>query len=275
MFSTLLSVCAVSAQTNIRDVDFQNFTYDADFCGGEEGNSTKITVKDGKFYKETKEDDFVDRMYYSVYGLEYGDLDGDGNEEAVILSMCNTGGTGNFTEAYVYSMKDGKPIRIMLLSGGDRADGGLRKAWIENRVLTVESSDAGETGGACCPEFIVTNKYRLVGKRLEEVGKETRREIYPATRVKFPKGKFGTTLEVKMGADENIKRFAVGAKKGQTLIVTTTSADAKVSLRRGDAEVMEEEDSLVAKLNDNGDYIFELSNFTDKELQFSITVTIK
>ena len=274
-FSLLLSVYAVTAQTSIRDVDFQNFTYNADYCAGEEGKSKKITVKEGKFYKETKEDDFVDRMYYAVYGTEYGDLDGDGKEEAVILSLCNTGGTGNFTEAYVYSLKHGKAVRIMLLSGGDRAFGGLRKAWIEKGILTVESSDAGERGGACCPEFVVTNQYRYVGRKLKEVGKEHRREIYPASRIKFAKGKFGSTFTLKMGAEENIKRFVVGARKGQTLIVTKTSADAKVSLRRGDANVLEEEESLAAKLNKNGDYVFELSNFSDKALQFLITVTIK
>ena len=96
---------------------------------------------------------------------------GDGKEEAVIFSMCNTGGTGNFTEAYIYTIKDGKPVRIMLISGGDRAFGGLRDASIENGILTIESNDAGKFGGACCPEFVVTNKYRYTGTTLKEVGK--------------------------------------------------------------------------------------------------------
>ena len=273
-YLVLLAAFSISAQDTIRNVDFKNFTYDADYCGGE--NVVKITVKDGVFQKAVKDEDgFVDRMYYSIYGIEYGDINGDGKDEAVILSMCNTGGTGNFTEAYIYEIQNGKPIRIMLLSGGDRAFGGLRKAWIEDQILIVESNDAGPAGGACCPEFIVTNKYRYEGKRLREIGKSTSREIYPPKRVRFPKGKFGTTFVVRMTADEQIRRFVVGAMKGQTLVVTKTTTQVDVNLRRGEAEVIEENGGLVAKLSETGDFVFEISNFTNKSQEFSVSVSIK
>ena len=269
-FILLLSF-STNSQTNIRDVDFKNFTYDADYCGGE--NTVKITVADGKFQRESSEN--TDPMYYAIYGIEYGDLDGDGREEAVILSMCNTGGTGNFTEAYIYKLQDRTPKRIMLLSGGDRAFGGLRKAWIRDQILIVESNDAGKYGGACCPEYIVTNRYKYSGKRLKEYGKSERRDIYPPRRVKFDRGKFGTTLKVKSGKDDNIKRFVVGAAKGQTLIVTKTSPDVYLTLRRGDAETLEEDSSLVAKLRETGDFVFEASHFKDRDLEFSMTITIR
>jgi hypothetical protein len=270
---TLLITGSISAQSNIRSVDFKNFTYDADYCGGEK--SKKITVKDGKFQKEMDPDAQIDAMYYEIYGIEYGDLDGDGKEEAILLSMCNTGGTGNFTEAYVYKIVNRKPVRIMLLSGGDRAFGGLRKAWIDKGVLVVESNDAGAAGGACCPEFIVTNKYRYTGKTLKEVGKSTKREIYPSKRIAFKKGEFGTTFVLRMSADEEIKRYVIGAAKGQTLVVTKTSTVAEVTLKRGNANVLEEDSSLVAKLNETGDFVFEIGNFSNKNLKFSVTVTIK
>ena len=270
--SLLMSV-SVFAQNDIRKVDFQNFTYEADYCGGE--GIRKITVKDGKFYKEEQKDDYVDRMYYAIYGISYGDMDGDGKDEAIILSMCNTGGTGSFSEAYIYKMKRGKPVRIMLLSGGDRAFGGLRRAWAEKGLLVVESNDAGKRGGACCPELIVTNTYRYIGKKLKEVGKSTTREIYPPKRVTFERGKFGKTFKITMTADQQIKRFVIGASKGQTLAVTKTSNAAKLSLKRGEANILEEDDGLVAKLSKTGDYVFEISNFSNKTLEFTMTVTIR
>lgn len=272
--TTFLLTFSTFAQNNIRDVDFNNFTYSPDFCGGED--KRKITVKEGSYsYSKSDKDGFVDRMYFGVFGITYGDLDGDNRDEAVILSVCNTGGTGNFSEAYIYKMQNGKPKRVMLLVGGDRAYGGLREARIENGLLIVESNDAGEMGGACCPQNVVTNKYRFTGKTLKEVGKATKRKLYPEKRIKFNKGKFSKRIRVVMPADKPIQRFVVGASKGQRLIVTKNATAAKVNLWKGDAEVLDEDAKLVATLNKTGDYVFELRNFTDKDLLFDILVTIE
>ncbi len=274
LLCTLIFLTAsVLAQADIREVDFKNFTYQPDYCGGEDRKT--ITVKDGEFFEEKMVEGFPDRMFFSVFGLTYGDLDGDKKDEAVILSVCNTGGTGNFTEAYIYKMQNGTPKRVMLLSGGDRAHGGLRKARVENGLLIVESNDAGELGGACCPEFIVTNTYKFDGKKLKEIGKATKRELYPATRISFDKGKSSQTFPVSIKSDDEIKRFTVGAVKGQTLLVTKTDADAKVSLWKGEADVLEEDDMLIAKLEESGDFIFELRNYGENDLEFEATVTIK
>lgn len=273
ILTTLILSVSIFAQNDIRKVDFQNFTYSPDFCGGHD--KRKITVKDGIFSEEKEVDGFTNRIYFNVYNTTYGDLDGDKKEEAVLFSMCNTGGTGNFTEAYIYKIVNGKPVRKMLLVGGDRADGGLREARIKNGLLVIESSDPGEMGGACCPEFIVTNAYRFDGKKLKEIGKATKRKIYPETRIAFDKGKFGKTFSLKMSADNEIKRFVVGASKDQHLIVTKTSDDAKVTLFKGDAKVSKENNSLIAELNKTGDYIFEIRNFSDKYLEFDVTVSIR
>ena len=134
----------------------------------------------------------------------------------------------------------------------------MREARVEKGLLVIESSDVGELGGACCPEYIVTSKYRFTGKNLTEIGKATRRKIYPETRVSFDRGKFSKTISVSMNKDENIKRFIVGASSGQTLSITKTSADAKVSLWRGNAKVATEGERLYAGLRENGDYTFEV-----------------
>ena len=109
---------ATFAQGDIRKVDFKNFTYSA-HCLGE--TPQNIRVKNGEFSKETQEDGYVDRFYFQVFSVAYGDLNADGQDDAVTLTVCNTGGTGNFSEGMVYSMKAGKPSLIARIPGGDRA----------------------------------------------------------------------------------------------------------------------------------------------------------
>lgn len=260
---------AVFAQKDIRKIDFDNFTYSAS-CAFEE--SKKITVKNSEFSESKEVDGYTDRFFFKVFGTSYGDLDGDNNDEAVILTVCNTGGTGNFTEGFIFGMKAGKPVLLTRIPGGDRAYGGLRKARVEEGLLVVESNDVGEAGGACCPEFVVTNRYRVKAGKLTEVGKKERRELYPKERVKFPKGASGTTFKTTIPAQE-LKRFILGARAGQTLSVSIDSKSGSLRLIE-DAEIKDEVTKITAKLPKNGDYTFEVQNFEEKDTEFIISVKI-
>jgi hypothetical protein len=64
----------VTAQTGIRNVDFKNFTYEPT-CAPEE--SKKVMVKNGSFYKEQQIEGIVDRFSFDIFGVAFGDLDGD------------------------------------------------------------------------------------------------------------------------------------------------------------------------------------------------------
>lgn len=272
-FAFITCLAGIGNSQTIRDVDFKNFSYEAGYCG-EEG-TRKITVSDGNFYRETLIDEVPDRMYFSINVEAYGDLDGDGREEAVITSICNTGGTGNFSEAYIYSIRNGVPERVITITGGDRAYGGIREARIVNGRLEIDSSDAGETGGACCPEFVVTNVYELSGKTISEVGKERRRELYPAETVKFDRGKYSSRVYVEFGKDDPIRRFSVSASKGQTLTVTKSSDAPYLRLFKGNADVTEEGGRLIANLREDGEYVFELASHGEDTFDLYITVTIR
>lgn len=254
-------------QDEIRKVDFKNFTY-TPYCADEE--TTKVTVKKGE-YSLDKGDD---KLFFNINNITYGDLNGDNSTDAVILSNCNTGGTGQFSEGFIYGMKNGKPELLARIPGGDRADGGLRSAKVENGLLVVDANDNSQGGGACCPEYAVTTKYRLEGKTLKEVGKGVKRELYPAQRVNFDKGATKTTLTVSFKKDDDIKRFKVGARAGQTLIVTTNSKDVSISLD-GEAETTDGENSLTAKLQKSGDFVIQLQKISDAVLSVSLTIEIQ
>ncbi len=254
-------------QDEIRKVDFKNFTYEAS-CAGED--KTKITVKKGEFSQEKGDD----KIYFNVMNVSYGDVNADQSEDAIILTVCNTGGTGQFSEGFIYEMKNGKPALLATIPGGDRADGGLRSAKVEGGLIIIETNDPGETGGACCPEFVITTKYRLKGKELEKVGAESKRELYPAERVKFEKGATKTTLTINFKKDDDIKRFVVGARAGQSLIITSSSKDVSLSLE-GEADTIEGPNSLTARLQKSGDFKIQVQKISEVAVTLNLTIEIQ
>ncbi|MEP6902334.1 MAG: hypothetical protein ABJA66_11325 [Actinomycetota bacterium] len=259
---------AAATQGEIRKVDFKNFTFEPN-CTGED--TQKITVKKGEYTLDKGDD----KLYFTVENVTYGDLSGDKDDEAIILTVCNTGGTGQFSEGFIYGMKDGKPELLARIEGGDRADGGLRMAKVENGLLVVERNGAGETGGACCPEFVVTSKYKLEGKNLKQVGGDQQRELYPPQRVKFEKGATETTLNVKLTNDDDIKRFSIGAQSGQTLTVSSSAKDVSLTLLKGEAKTIEDGNRLQVELKKSGDFLVQVQKLGDKNVNASITIGIQ
>lgn len=267
MFTFVLSA---NAQNDIRKVDFRNFTYDIQSLDGE--NKSKVTVEDGN-YSRMSEDD---KYYFSVADVVYGDLDGDGKEEAAVGIIENTGGTGQFSSGLIFTMRGGKAVVLTKFEGGDRAYGGIAGANIAGGILTVERNAPGDLGAACCAEFIETTRYKWNGKQLVQVGKTESQELYPAERVSFKKGTSFSILSVKLDKYDR-KRFVIGARKGQTLFVSSgiePSNSLSYDLRRGDGDVETTENGMIVKLKENGDYLVEISNSTDKVLNFSVTIQI-
>ncbi|MEO8648589.1 MAG: hypothetical protein ABI539_05425 [Acidobacteriota bacterium] len=271
VFVLVLVFCpAVLGQTDIRKVDFKNFTYKA-YCAGEAPEN--VTVKNGEFLKETPMDGYVDRFYFNIYSVNYGDLTGDGRDEAIVLTVCNTGGTGNFSEGFIYTFEAGKPKLFSRIAGGDRAYGGLRSASIANGILTIESNDPGELGASCCPESIITNQYRLRGGKLIAAAKSVTRPIYPTERVSFARGTSAKTLAIRIAPDEG-KRFVVGARAGQQLFASIDSGKGSLRILE-DVEASFATNSVTARLPKSGDYTVEVRNDSDGEMEFTLNIRIK
>ena len=255
----------------IRSVDFKNFTYQPD-CAGED--TKKVTVKNGEFSSEKQADGYVDRFYFKVMSVAYGDLNGDNSEEAVVLTVCNTGGTGNFTEGFVYTLKDGKPTLFATIPGGDRADGGLRSARVDNGQLVVDSNDPGPDGGACCPQFVITTRYDVSSGKLKQVGKGDKRSLFPSQRVSFAKGTSGTTINVKIPPDEG-RRYVIGARAGQTLDVSVNTDKASVRLLDDEIQTEDKTNGFTAVLPKDGDFTIEVTNYEGAPIDVTVNIRIR
>lgn len=197
-------------------IDFQSFTYHPS-CADFESNEAKVPihVTGGKF---TGEEGF----YFEVQEILRGDLTGDGQDEAVVRTVCNTGGTGWFDEGFVYSVKDGKAVLLGRIPGGDRASGSVRCARFEDGALKVERL-GNESGAAQGIDFVDTETWRVRNGRLEEAGKPARRTLGGVARpIRFAKGKSSGQVTGKTnGADA----WALRAREGQTMTVRISSPD--------------------------------------------------
>jgi hypothetical protein len=260
------------AQNDIRAIDFNNFTYEPE-CTGEEGKQEKITVKNSEFSSEKKMEDYIDRFYFKVFHIAYGELTGDKAEEAIVLTTCNTGGTGYFTEGFVFSMKGEAPVLLTRIPGGDRADGGLRDAKIDGGLLSIEFSDPENNAGACCAEWAVTQKLKLVKGKLTEVGQPVKRELFPRQPVQFARGESGTTLTLDLLPDSGA-RLVLGARAGQTLTVTMNTDKADAYLMDSDGTPEGVGNGFRVKLTKSGDQVVQIRNNAEGPLTVIVTIKI-
>ena len=215
---------SASAQKDIRGVDFRNFTYEYGL-----GEPETITVRDGEFARETEDDP----LYFSIVDVVYGDVTRDGQDDAVVRTVISGGGSGSFSDATIYTMRDGKPVAIGSLGVGDRANGGIHDVRIENGRIVVERYGQ-EDSGACCPEYIERNIIELQGTKFEAVAKTSvrgyqafRNDEGPSPhRVKFLKSTSAITLA---GSTNNNEAYVLGARKGQRVQLDFFSKDAMAS----------------------------------------------
>ena len=95
-----------------------------------------------------------------------GDLDGDGQEEMVVILWQSSGGTGS--NSYIAVMKpenDGyRNISTALL--GDRIK--LKSGKLESGKITLDVLQAGESDPMCCPTQLATRTWTLEDTQLTE-----------------------------------------------------------------------------------------------------------
>jgi hypothetical protein len=166
----------------IRQIDFKNFTYawDDPAMSVPESwhwitSSPKSRIKASKgihhFYEQGRDE--YEREHaplISVDSVAYGDLVGDGNEEAVVSLNYSTGGTANWDYLYVYKLKNGRPALLGRMQTGSRGYGGLIKASVQNGFLVVDFADKDRRVGDCCSEGYIRVRYRWQKGSFVEVG---------------------------------------------------------------------------------------------------------
>ena len=107
---------------------------------------------------------------FTLQSVEFANVTGDGQEEAIIVLHYRTGGTQQTDYVYIYSFAAGKPKLLAYFHSGDRAYSGLRKVYGENGKLVVELFDPEKRTGDCCSSGFVRTRYKWQNGRFEAFG---------------------------------------------------------------------------------------------------------
>jgi hypothetical protein len=186
----LVAVGFASAQESpIRYFDFKNFTYP----WTDSVNFSYLTWHWTKSTPETRVrlskglHKFIDPHAPEVVRehspalrlsfISYGDLDGDGIEEAAVALNYTSGGTQNWDFVYVYKLNHGKPKLLGRLETGSRADSGLIHASVKDGLLTLDLADPERRVGDCCSEGFIRVHYRWRDGQFVEEGPRQRGDL--------------------------------------------------------------------------------------------------
>ena len=165
---------------SIRSMDFANFTYPASpiYSG------KSFSLRNGR-YKGRLRGVFDIPYPVALVGVAYGDVTGDGSEEAMVVLFENVKGSAIPYYVYVYTLERMTAKVLWSFETGDRGDGGLRKVYAENGGLVVElyGKDTGigdidnkEEAGACCPKSFTRIRYQWRRQKFRQKGG---REVWP------------------------------------------------------------------------------------------------
>jgi hypothetical protein len=163
----------------IREIDFANFTYPSQFVGETRG----FKVRNGERLPKRK--DKIGRpldWWLILEGVTYGDVTGDGHEEAIVKLHLVTGGSALPDFVYIYGLRKGKLRLLWVFETGDRADGGCKNVFAEHGELIVELygknkiigrdlyEDDGTNTGDCCPTYFTRTTYAWSRNRFRQKG---------------------------------------------------------------------------------------------------------
>lgn len=138
-----------------------------------------------------------ERIGLSYVTTEFGEVTGDGEDEAFVILKIETAGSAIPQIVYVFTMKNEEPELIWHFRTGDRADGGLKDLRAENGELVVQlfgqdrfilgevetSKITGDIEQLCCPTFFTQTRYKWNGKNFQLQGK---RETFSVQDITAP-----------------------------------------------------------------------------------------
>jgi hypothetical protein len=173
-------------QSPIRQVDFSNFIYPSLPTG--KCSMEQVQLRDGRYDapehikgKLTGEDCWSVAIIYA----DYGDVNGDGVEEAIIVLYAEVGGNESSQDVFIYTLQGEHPKLLWKFATGDGADGGLKRIYANRGNLVIElygvetkigkklyGTNPAEVG-SCCPKNFTMTTYKWMVDHFQQDGEST------------------------------------------------------------------------------------------------------
>lgn len=130
-----------------------------------------VQLVDGKYQADVDPID-VNFAYIQVTQFyAFGDLTGDGIDDAAVIFLENYGGTGNFGVLAIYTSVAGEPVFLDSTLIDDRPL--INSIFIENGEVLIDAVVHGFEDGGCCPTLPTTRRYTLAKDKLRLVNYTT------------------------------------------------------------------------------------------------------
>jgi len=163
--ATVTPTPAVTPAQPIRSIDFNNVAF-PHYPEYTERATKYVTLKPGEGGPAL---------------LNYGDVTGDGVEEAMMMLGIETRGSAIPEIVYIFGLNNGRLRLLWSFETGDRADGGFRNAYADHGQLVIELYGKDRTvgsnlyrgdddNGLCCPGSFTRARYQWRGDRFHLVG---------------------------------------------------------------------------------------------------------
>jgi hypothetical protein len=112
--------------------------------------------------------------------VAYGDLDGDGDDEAAVHVACNYGANAAEDTVHVWTLSRGRPVHVASLTEPPRSVTGplppaVADVAIEAGRVEVTWTRYADGDPNCCPSGLTIVGYELDGDRLARVGRAVTR----------------------------------------------------------------------------------------------------
>jgi hypothetical protein len=123
-------------------------------------------LTDGIFYRTPTEPNASPQLYATqLFGLmAYGDLNGDGAEDAAVVLQTHNGGNGDMKELAAILNQNGQPYNISTVEVG--AMTALESLKIEAGEIVVSGRSLGPNDPLCCPSQLTTWQFQLQNGQL-------------------------------------------------------------------------------------------------------------
>lgn len=175
--------------------------------------------------------------------IVFGDIDGDGKDDAAVILVENTSGSGWFYSLAVLINKDGKPSYMDQIDLGDRVI--INSVSVKEKEIVIDMVTHGPKDGLCCPTLRQTVNYTLFENKLQiRPELKTYRDEYNGYEVKYP----ASWMVKELNEGQILERFV--DKNGESIVVSGPYLSSSVTYTN--RTKMSFEDIIKSKVLDSG-----------------------